>query len=59
MNFFLLWLRALQENALPRTLLLYACLVPGFPPPVGNDGRTYGLNWLINMPVNEECKSSV
>ncbi|XP_076803617.1 ral GTPase-activating protein subunit alpha-1-like isoform X2 [Clavelina lepadiformis] len=54
LHFFLLWLRALQENALPRTLLLYACLIPGFPPPTFSDGKPYSLEWLVNMPINEE-----
>ncbi|XP_078483616.1 ral GTPase-activating protein subunit alpha-1 isoform X2 [Ciona intestinalis] len=53
-HFFLLWLRALGKNALPRTLLLYACLVPGFPPPTFSDGKPYSLEWLVNMPINEE-----
>nr|CAB3265418.1 ral GTPase-activating protein subunit alpha-1 [Phallusia mammillata] len=54
MHFFLLWLRTLQENALPQTLLLYACLVPGFPPPTFSDGKPYSLEWLVNVPINEE-----
>uniref|UniRef100_H2Z705 Rap-GAP domain-containing protein n=1 Tax=Ciona savignyi TaxID=51511 RepID=H2Z705_CIOSA len=53
-HFFLLWLRALRGNSLSKTLLLYSCLVPGFPLPTSADGKQYSLEYLLNMPVNEE-----
>lgn len=55
MDLFLLWLRALRDNALPHTTLMYACLVPGFPHPA-KDGQRLTLELLITAPFNEDCK---
>ncbi|XP_052001142.1 ral GTPase-activating protein subunit alpha-1 isoform X5 [Xyrauchen texanus] len=48
---FLLWMQALQHNALKEQLWIFACLIPGFPPPQCELGpRT--LDNLISPPLN-------
>uniref|UniRef100_UPI00358E6671 ral GTPase-activating protein subunit alpha-1-like isoform X2 n=1 Tax=Myxine glutinosa TaxID=7769 RepID=UPI00358E6671 len=44
---FLLWAQALQENCGEEQLLLFACLVPGFPWPYSEQGP-HSLEHLIN-----------
>ncbi|XP_041928046.1 LOW QUALITY PROTEIN: ral GTPase-activating protein subunit alpha-1 [Alosa sapidissima] len=47
---FLLWMQALQTNALPEQLWIFACLIPGFPAPQSEHGpRT--LDNLISPPL--------
>uniref|UniRef100_A0A8C7MFF4 Ral GTPase activating protein catalytic subunit alpha 1 n=1 Tax=Oncorhynchus kisutch TaxID=8019 RepID=A0A8C7MFF4_ONCKI len=48
---FLLWMQALQGNALREQLWIFACLIPGFPSPQSELGpRT--LDNLVNPPVS-------
>lgn len=48
---FLLWMQALQHNALREQLWMFACLIPGFPAPQSELGpRT--LDNLISPPLN-------
>lgn len=48
---FLLWMQALQHNALREQLWIFACLIPGFPAPQSELGpRT--LDNLISPPLN-------
>ncbi|XP_059374589.1 ral GTPase-activating protein subunit alpha-1-like isoform X1 [Carassius carassius] len=48
---FLLWMQALQHNALREQLWIFACLIPGFPAPQSELGpRT--LDNLISPPFN-------
>ncbi|XP_073725304.1 ral GTPase-activating protein subunit alpha-1 isoform X7 [Misgurnus anguillicaudatus] len=48
---FLLWMQALQHNALKEQLWIFACLIPGFPAPQSELGpRT--LDNLISPPLN-------
>ncbi|XP_062324670.1 ral GTPase-activating protein subunit alpha-1 isoform X2 [Osmerus eperlanus] len=48
---FLLWMQALQGNALREQLCMFACLVPGFPSPLSELGpRT--LDNLVNPPLS-------
>ncbi|XP_051501989.1 ral GTPase-activating protein subunit alpha-1-like isoform X4 [Myxocyprinus asiaticus] len=48
---FLLWMQALQHNALKEQLWIFACLIPGFPAPQSEFGpRT--LDNLISPPLN-------
>ncbi|XP_015205821.2 ral GTPase-activating protein subunit alpha-1 isoform X7 [Lepisosteus oculatus] len=48
---FLLWMQALQTNCLCEQLCMFACLIPGFPPPISEHGpRT--LDNLINPPLS-------
>uniref|UniRef100_S4RD90 Ral GTPase-activating protein subunit alpha/beta N-terminal domain-containing protein n=1 Tax=Petromyzon marinus TaxID=7757 RepID=S4RD90_PETMA len=44
---FLLWMQALQHNCSDELLLMYACLIPGFPLPAGEQGGR-SLDSLIN-----------
>nr|XP_033808418.1 ral GTPase-activating protein subunit alpha-1 isoform X8 [Geotrypetes seraphini] len=51
LRLFLLWLQALQNNCGLEQLLIFACLIPGFPSPQFEHGpRT--LDHLINPPLN-------
>uniref|UniRef100_UPI00398E49F9 ral GTPase-activating protein subunit alpha-1 isoform X2 n=1 Tax=Pristiophorus japonicus TaxID=55135 RepID=UPI00398E49F9 len=48
---FLLWMQALQQNCTEEQLLIFACLIPGFPPLPSEQGpRT--LDNLINSPLH-------
>ncbi|XP_067847589.1 ral GTPase-activating protein subunit alpha-1 isoform X3 [Heptranchias perlo] len=48
---FLLWMQALQHNCTEEQLLIFACLIPGFPPlPSEHGPRT--LDNLINSPLH-------
>ncbi|XP_078089919.1 ral GTPase-activating protein subunit alpha-1 isoform X8 [Mustelus asterias] len=48
---FLLWMQALQHNCTEEQLLIFACLIPGFPPLPSEQGpRT--LDNLINSPLH-------
>ncbi|XP_067895383.1 ral GTPase-activating protein subunit alpha-1 isoform X5 [Heterodontus francisci] len=48
---FLLWMQALQNNCTEEQLLIFACLIPGFPPlPSEHGPRT--LDNLINSPLH-------
>ncbi|KAL0969703.1 hypothetical protein UPYG_G00231130 [Umbra pygmaea] len=48
---FLLWMQALQGNAMREQLWMFACLIPGFPSPQSELGpRT--LDNLVNPPLN-------
>ncbi|XP_062863564.1 ral GTPase-activating protein subunit alpha-1 isoform X1 [Trichomycterus rosablanca] len=47
---FLLWLQALQWNALREQLWIFACLIPGFPAPHG-DHAPRTLDNIINPPL--------
>uniref|UniRef100_A0A6Q2XY88 Rap-GAP domain-containing protein n=1 Tax=Esox lucius TaxID=8010 RepID=A0A6Q2XY88_ESOLU len=48
---FLLWMQALQGNALREQLWMFACLIPGFPSPQSELGpRT--LDNLVNPPLS-------
>uniref|UniRef100_A0A673Y7P5 Ral GTPase activating protein catalytic subunit alpha 1 n=1 Tax=Salmo trutta TaxID=8032 RepID=A0A673Y7P5_SALTR len=48
---FLLWMQALQGNALREQLWIFACLIPGFPSPQSELGpRT--LDNLVNPPLS-------
>ncbi|GCB67790.1 hypothetical protein scyTo_0005203 [Scyliorhinus torazame] len=48
---FLLWMQALQHNCTEEQLLIFACLIPGFPPLSSEQGpRT--LDNLINSPLH-------
>uniref|UniRef100_A0A8C4R7D7 Uncharacterized protein n=1 Tax=Eptatretus burgeri TaxID=7764 RepID=A0A8C4R7D7_EPTBU len=38
MRLLLLWMQALQQNCTSEEILIFACLVPGFPPPIGPGG---------------------
>ena len=55
-KFFLLWFRALRENAEEATVLLYASLVPGFPAPSTDDLRYKDctLDSLLNPPMENQ-----
>lgn len=61
MRLFLLWMQALQHNALREQLWIFACLIPGFPAPQSELGpRT--LDNLISPPLNlqeSECLYAV
>lgn len=61
MRLFLLWMQALQHNALREQLWIFACLIPGFPAPQSELGpRT--LDNLISPPLNlqeSECLFTV
>uniref|UniRef100_A0A8C7GAM8 Ral GTPase activating protein catalytic subunit alpha 1 n=1 Tax=Oncorhynchus kisutch TaxID=8019 RepID=A0A8C7GAM8_ONCKI len=49
---FLLWMQALQGNALREQLWIFACLIPGFPSPQSELGpRT--LDNLVNPPLTQ------
>lgn len=56
---FLLWMQALQHNCTEEQLLIYACLIPGFPALQSEHGpRT--LDNLINSPLHlQESKNVV
>ncbi|XP_078672854.1 ral GTPase-activating protein subunit alpha-1-like isoform X6 [Branchiostoma floridae x Branchiostoma belcheri] len=43
---YMLWLQALQENASEECLLIFACLIPGFPSPSSDSGM-YTLEGLV------------
>ncbi|KFP37946.1 Ral GTPase-activating protein subunit alpha-2, partial [Chlamydotis macqueenii] len=52
---FLLWLQALQTNCAEEQILIFACLVPGFPPITSSRGpRT--LDNLISPPNSPDAK---
>ena len=54
---FLLWLQALQENAGITMKMLFACLVPGFPPAVDKaTGNRYTIDSIMkhNGPISED-----
>uniref|UniRef100_A0A673N343 Ral GTPase-activating protein subunit alpha-1-like n=1 Tax=Sinocyclocheilus rhinocerous TaxID=307959 RepID=A0A673N343_9TELE len=46
---FLLWMQALQHNALREQLWIFACLIPGFPAPQSELGPRTLDNLIINM----------
>lgn len=46
---FLLWLQALQTNCAEEQLLIFACLVPGFPAVMSSKGPCT-LDTLISPP---------
>ncbi|XP_060109652.1 ral GTPase-activating protein subunit alpha-2 isoform X2 [Heteronotia binoei] len=48
---FLLWLQALQTNCAEEQLLIFACLVPGFPAVMSSNGPCT-LDTLISPPLN-------
>ncbi|XP_044298882.1 ral GTPase-activating protein subunit alpha-2 isoform X2 [Varanus komodoensis] len=48
---FLLWLQALQTNCSEEQLLIFACLVPGFPAVMSSKGPCT-LDTLINPPLS-------
>ncbi|XP_071594846.1 ral GTPase-activating protein subunit alpha-2 isoform X4 [Heliangelus exortis] len=52
---FLLWLQALQTNCAEEQILIFACLVPGFPPIVSSRGPCT-LDNLISPPNSPEAK---
>ncbi|XP_029114137.1 ral GTPase-activating protein subunit alpha-1 isoform X2 [Scleropages formosus] len=48
---FLLWMQALQTSCQQEQLWIFACLIPGFPPPSSEHGpRT--LDGLVNPPLS-------
>nr|XP_033792148.1 ral GTPase-activating protein subunit alpha-2 isoform X2 [Geotrypetes seraphini] len=51
MRLFLLWLQALQSNCGEEQILMFACLVPGFPAVLSASGPCT-LDTLINSPIN-------
>ncbi|XP_068796879.1 ral GTPase-activating protein subunit alpha-2 isoform X3 [Struthio camelus] len=48
---FLLWLQALQTNCAEEQILIFACLVPGFPPIISSRGPCT-LDSIISPPSN-------
>ncbi|NXC14793.1 RGPA2 protein, partial [Corythaeola cristata] len=52
---FLLWLQALQTNCAEEQILIFACLVPGFPPMMSSRGP-YTLDNLISPPNSPDAK---
>ncbi|KFV70898.1 Ral GTPase-activating protein subunit alpha-2, partial [Dryobates pubescens] len=52
---FLLWLQALQTNCLEEQILIFACLVPGFPPIMSSRGPCT-LDNLISPPNSPDAK---
>ncbi|XP_064421031.1 ral GTPase-activating protein subunit alpha-1 isoform X4 [Latimeria chalumnae] len=48
---FLLWIQALQNNCSKEQLWMFACLIPGFPPPQSEHGPRM-LDNLINPSLN-------
>ncbi|KFV97188.1 Ral GTPase-activating protein subunit alpha-2, partial [Eurypyga helias] len=52
---FLLWLQALQTNCAEEQILIFACLVPGFPPIVSSRGPCT-LDNLISPPNSLDAK---
>ncbi|NXH87736.1 RGPA2 protein, partial [Edolisoma coerulescens] len=52
---FLLWLQALQTNCAEEQVLLFACLVPGFPPPPSPRGPCT-LESLLSPPPAPDAK---
>ncbi|KFV19110.1 Ral GTPase-activating protein subunit alpha-2, partial [Tauraco erythrolophus] len=52
---FLLWLQALQTNCAEEQILIFACLVPGFPPLMSSRGP-YALDNLISPPNAPDAK---
>ncbi|KFO90124.1 Ral GTPase-activating protein subunit alpha-2, partial [Buceros rhinoceros silvestris] len=52
---FLLWLQALQTNCLEEQILIFACLVPGFPPVTSSRGPCT-LDNLISPPASPDAK---
>ncbi|XP_064001784.1 ral GTPase-activating protein subunit alpha-2 isoform X4 [Pogoniulus pusillus] len=52
---FLLWLQALQTNCLEEQILIFACLVPGFPPILSSRGPCT-LDSLISPPNSPDAK---
>ncbi|XP_039241716.1 ral GTPase-activating protein subunit alpha-2 isoform X3 [Pipra filicauda] len=52
---FLLWLQALQTNCGEEQILLFACLVPGFPPLVSSRGPCT-LESLLSPPCPPDAK---
>ncbi|KAM6366887.1 ral GTPase-activating protein subunit alpha-2 isoform 4-T4 [Alca torda] len=50
---FLLWLQALQTNCADEQILIFACLVPGFPPLMSSRGPCT-LDNLISPPVSPD-----
>ncbi|KFQ19549.1 Ral GTPase-activating protein subunit alpha-2, partial [Mesitornis unicolor] len=52
---FLLWLQALQTNCVEEQILIFACLVPGFPPIMSSRGPCT-LDILISPPNSPDAK---
>uniref|UniRef100_A0A8B9C2D2 Ral GTPase activating protein catalytic subunit alpha 2 n=1 Tax=Anser brachyrhynchus TaxID=132585 RepID=A0A8B9C2D2_9AVES len=52
---FLLWLQALQTNCAEEQILIFACLVPGFPPIMSSQGPCT-LDNLISPPNSSDAK---
>uniref|UniRef100_A0A663MUW3 Ral GTPase activating protein catalytic alpha subunit 2 n=1 Tax=Athene cunicularia TaxID=194338 RepID=A0A663MUW3_ATHCN len=52
---FLLWLQALQTNCAEEQILIFACLVPGFPPFMSSRGPCT-LDNLISPPNSPDAK---
>ncbi|KFW88554.1 Ral GTPase-activating protein subunit alpha-2, partial [Phalacrocorax carbo] len=52
---FLLWLQALQTNCAEEQILIFACLVPGFPPVMSSRGPCT-LDNLISPPGSADAK---
>eukprot|EP00075_Anas_platyrhynchos_P019705 XP_027308958.1 ral GTPase-activating protein subunit alpha-2 isoform X3 [Anas platyrhynchos] len=52
---FLLWLQALQTNCAEEQILIFACLVPGFPPIMSSRGPCT-LDNLISPPNSPDAK---
>ncbi|KFP83986.1 Ral GTPase-activating protein subunit alpha-2, partial [Acanthisitta chloris] len=52
---FLLWLQALQTNCAEEQILMFACLVPGFPPLMSSRGPCT-LESLISPPTAPDAK---
>ncbi|KFQ21463.1 Ral GTPase-activating protein subunit alpha-2, partial [Merops nubicus] len=52
---FLLWLQALQTNCAEEQILIFACLVPGFPPIMSSRGPCT-LDNLISPPSSPDAK---
>uniref|UniRef100_A0A8C3JZK5 Ral GTPase activating protein catalytic subunit alpha 2 n=1 Tax=Calidris pygmaea TaxID=425635 RepID=A0A8C3JZK5_9CHAR len=52
---FLLWLQALQTNCADEQILIFACLVPGFPPIMSSRGPCT-LDNLISPPYTPDAK---
>ncbi|POI31818.1 hypothetical protein CIB84_004431, partial [Bambusicola thoracicus] len=52
---FLLWLQALQTNCTEEQILIFACLVPGFPPVMSSRGPCT-LDNVISPPNSPDAK---
>ncbi|NXE96653.1 RGPA2 protein, partial [Menura novaehollandiae] len=52
---FLLWLQALQTNCAEEQILMFACLVPGFPPLPSSRGPCT-LESLVSPPASPDAK---